>query len=493
VSPARPSGAQPPPLRDCTHDSWHHRGLRVFCIGIVFTAPFFFGATPYWVYGPLLALVATAGLASWLTARRAASSSLPRPPVPAVRLLVAFALLVAFQLVPLPPFLLRLLSPGSYAHHDHLAFLPPNRWLPISVSPGDTLVGLLFIVFYSAFYAAVVREFRDLRRQRALLLVFVTCGCLLTIIALLQAASSHPLRLYGIMQPRYDWAVFGPYVNRNHFSNLLAMATPVALGLLAESFEGLRRAWARRRPHWLALGDPEGVLVIRNAAFVLLLAVGMLSARSRGAIFGFLCSALVLPLVTRHRRTMVALVLLCVAAGLYFVDAAPLVDAMRTRGIRGSRIDLWLDTIRVVPHFPLFGVGFDAFGAAYPPYQRYERSLYIYEVHNEYLQILLDAGLVGLALTAAILFTLVRGALRHARQHPVYAGVFAAIVAFCCHSLVEFNWQIPANSLAFTALAAIGMTGAAQSAAPIRRHERSRHTGALAAAANKLDHHSEPG
>jgi O-antigen ligase len=474
VSFDRERAASPLAERDHAHEGWFHRGLRPLCISIVFCAPFFFGARPYWVYGPLLALVAFAGLASWVIARGRPSSGMPVPPIPGARVLTTFALLVAFQLLPLPPIILRLLSPGSHAHHDHLALTPLTRWLPISVSPGDTFVGLLFIVCYAGFYAAVAREFPDAKRQRRFLLTVVACGCLLTVVALLQAASSHPLRIYGVVRPPYDWAVFGPYVNRNHFANYLAMATPVALGFLADSFDGLRHAWGRRRRHWVALGDPEGLLVIRNAALVLLLTVGLLASRSRGAIFGFLCSALVLPLVTRHRRTMLALVVACLAAALYFVDTAPIVEGMRSRGIRGSRIDLWLDAARVAPHFPAFGVGFDAFGAAYPPYQQYQRSLYIYEAHNEYLQVLLDTGLVGLGLVAMILFTLLRACLRHARQSPLHAGVFAAIIACCFHNIVDFNWQVPANSLTFTVLAAIGVTGAASTSrgTPLRRSKR---------------------
>ncbi len=480
-------------------NGWSHRCLRGSCVAIVFVAPFFFGATPYWVYGPLLALVAACGLVSWIVSRRR-NSPAPPPPAPAVRLLGAFAALVAFQLLPLPPVVLRLLSPGTYAYHERLTFAPLTHWQPISVSPGDTIVGLLFIVCYGGFYAAISREFSDLKRQRGFLLSIAACGGLLTIVALLQAASSHPLRPYGIVRVRFDWAVFGPYVNRNHFANFLAMATPVALGLLADSFEGLRRAWASRRRHWVALGDPEGLLVIRNAALVLLLAVGLLASRSRGAIFGFLCSALVLPLVARHRRTMLVLVLVCVAAALYFVDTAPIVDAMRSRGIRGSRIEMWRDAARVAPHFPAFGVGFDAFGTAYPAYQRYERSLYIYEAHNEYLQVLLDTGLAGLGLVGAILVTLLRAGLRHATQRPLYAGVFAAILACCFHSVVDYNWQIPANSLAFTVLAAIAMTGdpsghrrmsAGRSSARLRRHLRFQVPSNPGIHA--LDHQSHPG
>ena len=59
-------------------------------------------------------------------------------------------------------------------------------------------------------------------------------------------------------QPRWDWAVFGPYVNRNHFAGYLVMAAALALGFALEALARLRAAWARRRHGFLLLGEAEG-------------------------------------------------------------------------------------------------------------------------------------------------------------------------------------------------------------------------------------------
>lgn len=65
--------------------------------------------------------------------------------------------------------------------------------------------------------------------------------------------------------------------------------------------------------------------------------------------------------------------------------------------------------------------------------------------HNEYLQLLVDLGVIGalllLALFATMALTIRRGsAYRH--QPGIRAGVFAALTAFAVHSAFDFLWHI---------------------------------------------------
>ena len=115
------------------------------------------------------------------------------------------------------------------------------------------------------------------------------------------------------------------------------------------------------------------------------------------------------------------------ALGVAWVGLGRFFTALATRGIQHSRIDLWTDMLPMVPRFPLFGAGLDAFSTAYMPYQTVAKvgPDWIGEAHNEYLQVLLDLGVVGAILVAALLVIVFRRALRRAaRQHgrPGAAG-----------------------------------------------------------------------
>jgi len=100
-------------------------------------------------------------------------------------------------------------------------------------------------------------------------------------------------------------------------------------------------------------------------------------------------------------------------------------------------------------------------GAPYTQYQTIERYEWYGEAHNEYLQALLDTGIVGAGLLVMLLARLLRDALRAGSMTPLDAGILGAILACCAHNAVDFNWQIPANAATFAALCGILMRRAA--------------------------------
>ena len=133
------------------------------------------------------------------------------------------------------------------------------------------------------------------------------------------------------------------------------------------------------------------------------------------------------------------------------------VGAFETRGIKGSRLDLWADMLPLFPDFPVFGLGLNAFSTAYPLYQTVWPMEWIGEAHNEYLQVLLDLGLVGVVLVGALLARVFRAALRGAARGGLELGLFGALLALAIHNLVDFNWQIPANAVTWIALGALAL------------------------------------
>jgi O-antigen ligase len=354
--------------------------------------------------------------------------------------------------------LLRGISPGSFALYDQQLLVPPLvDWKPISVSPPDTLRGLAFLGGFSLLATAVLHELGEGRWRRRLLRSIVFTGLALTVVALLQAGSSEPRRLYGIWQPRWDWAVFGPYVNRNHFANYLVMAAALSVGFALESLARLRAAWTTRRRGILLLGEAEGLAFARAAGVVMVIVAGLVASQSRGGVSAFALAMLLLPLAAKHRRSTALAILLLVALGVLWIGTGGVQQAFETRGVRGSRLELWRDMLPMVRHFPVFGVGWNAFATAYPWYQTIWKTEWIGEAHNDYLQALLDGGAIGLALVCALLALVFRGALTRARRSPVDLGVLGALMGLALHGLVDFGGQIPANAATGIALAGLAL------------------------------------
>ena len=213
-APARPA---PPSWR--TRRALAGNGVRVVLIAALVLAPLLYGAFFSWVFGPLHAVAYASGLLLLWRSRRLQAMGGQVPPLPAGRALVAFAALVVFQLVPLPPRLLRLVSPGTFEFHERQMLVPLTSWKPISVSPADTFFGLVYLVGMAFLYLAVSRAFAGPWR-RWLMRTVIYVGMFMTFVALVQKASGAE-KIYGIMGINDSWAAFGPYFSRSHFAGYL--------------------------------------------------------------------------------------------------------------------------------------------------------------------------------------------------------------------------------------------------------------------------------
>jgi O-Antigen ligase len=69
------------------------------------------------------------------------------------------------------------------------------------------------------------------------------------------------------------------------------------------------------------------------------------------------------------------------------------------------------------------------------------------DAHNLYLETLAELGPIGLVLLAAALFLPAIAAIR-ARRHSLVPAAFGAYTAFLVHAVVDWDWEIPAITLA---------------------------------------------
>jgi hypothetical protein len=111
--------------------------------------------------------------------------------------------------------------------------------------------------------------------------------------------------------------------------------------------------------------------------------------------------------------------------------------------------------LRLVAQHPLTGTGPGQANLRWKGHD-HGSQLYTY-VHNEYLQVTAELGLVGLGLLAVVLVAITRLLWRarptgHAPTTTTWAGVVAATAAFAIHSGFDFVWHLPAIVLTVTLL-----------------------------------------
>jgi O-antigen ligase len=116
-----------------------------------------------------------------------------------------------------------------------------------------------------------------------------------------------------------------------------------------------------------------------------------------------------------------------------------------------------LDIIR---DYPLIGTGLGSFGLAFTRYDTRSGFLRVEQAHNDYLQTLSDAGVVGALLGLFFIVTLFRQGLKRTASEDrfrrgVAVGALAGCFAVLVHSFFDFTLHTTSNALLFLVIAAL--------------------------------------
>jgi O-antigen ligase len=313
---------------------------------------------------------------------------------PVLFLLAAAVLLVLLQLVPLPPEFWQALPGRGMLREAADASGQPQPWRPWSIVPGATasaassLIVPVAVLYFTA-------GLKDVERSRlpGLLLCLVVGSVL---VALTQVSG---IGFHNLLVNNMPGQVSGIFANRNHFALFMALG---CLLVPAWAFmEGRPARW--RAP--VALG------------LVLLFSLMILASGSRaGLILGFM--ALVIGLVLAKqgikralggapRWAFPALIAAIVGVIAIFVTISVATDRAVSinrivaidpeQDMRSRAMPTVIEMIRA--YFPA-GSGIGGFDPIFRMHEPLDllKLTYFNHAHNDLLEIVLDAGLPGLAL-----------------------------------------------------------------------------------------------
>jgi O-antigen ligase len=309
--------------------------------------------------------------------------------------------------------------------------------------------------------AESVREEKDRRNFALALIIF---GALYAFFALAQALTSDG-KFFWFYTPRFHGSIYGSYVNHDHYAGLMEMLVPFPLVV---SMGHLQRGGKRALVAFAAI----------------LMASTIFLSGSRGGMLAFLVEIVVFAALTRVRksnsRIAFGLIALCVLvlAFLIFVGQGQVLGRLGDLG-PGIRLNMTKDCLRMFSHRPIMGWGLGTFPTVYPGYRSFYTNLFVNEAHNDYAQLLVETGLLGVGLMLWFLFRLYKCGWPDPRRWEFrWDGAVSLAALLGCtgilfHSLVDFNLQIPANAAFFYVLCGL----AASPLAKIFKPDRSRSPG----------------
>jgi O-antigen ligase len=383
---------------------------------------------------------------------------------------------VFLQALSLPQGWLAILNPGAqelYASAVAVAASDPP-WT-ISVFPEATRIEGMKYASYIGLTCAVLGFVRTRGRLRVLAVTLFAIGVLEALFGIWSASTGFRLYPERWLDGHFD-VVTGTFVNRNHFAAHLAMALAIGIGLLlhalARSIHENEGGWLNRVRALAGFAlSAHGVFLFGSA----IIAAGLFASVSRGGVIAFVSALFViggLVLAFRGANSMegrwLPLVFpLFIIAVVLFGATGVFGRVLQSGADLGGRVAQWRLTLDMVPDYWLFGIGAGAYGSVFPAYRDGSLPFATFDhAHNDYLELLVEQGLIGAGLVGVAMVLAGRRILaallerRNRFMRGVLFGVAVGMGAMLVHALVEFNFRIPANAGWFFVLLGMGLVAA---------------------------------
>jgi O-antigen ligase len=446
--------------------------IVMLCIAIVLSA-LLYGTVHYWSLALFefgaCALILLWAVDAWRSRTlRLSLNSLQWP-------IVGILILGLVQLLPL----------RTYADSGSGGALSRSPVSSLSIDPYSTRLALVQIFALLIYFAAALAFIDSPKRLRLIVRTVMIFGFLLALLGLIQSFTS-PFKIYWVKELPQS-TPFGPFYNRHHFAAYMELALALPLGLI---FSG-------------AIESDKRPLYIFAAV---MMGIALISTGSRGAMIGLVAETVFLVAFAtfgrggedvkrvgeKSRRVSsalmragiaLALVLALFGAAVLFGGEAALsrlVGTVNSDDPTTGRAHFWSVTLQIIRTHPIIGTGLGSFGLAYTQFDTRNGLFRLEQAHNDYLQVMSDAGIIGACLGLFFIIALFRtGFARRETEDPLRRGIATGALAGCfavlIHSFFDFTLHTTANALLFLMLAAFAtLDGRVEEASARRQQHRRR-------------------
>lgn len=327
----------------------------------------------------------------------------------------------------------------------------------LSIDPYWTRIFLVRLVGYIIFFAAALTFIDTEGRFRRALTVIISFGGIIAFVGILQKLAS-PDAIYGVR--KHSGAIpFGPYINSHHFASLMVLLSGPAVA------------------HLLGKGISRQIkLLVAISAAVMAIAVPFTG--SRGGVIAYIAMLSIAVLAWFYRgkenesRSWIPMI--AGGAGLALIVVGSLVylggEASMLRGfgvqssvedISSGRFHFWSVAWQIFLANPILGTGLDSFAMAFTRFDTESGIFRIEQAHNEYLQMLADAGIIGFLIVMSFIVLLVRKALTRLKEESddlvrtTVIGGLAGCVGIFVHSIFDFPLRTAGNAYMFLLVIAV--------------------------------------
>ncbi len=357
------------------------------------------------------------------------------------------------------------------------AYAPEQASLSADVH--GTRLHLLMSVGYLAAFCLVLMQTRSDRSLRRLVETLVLFGLLQAMFAIYLYSARAQYELFHFAVD-HSGRTLGTFSYHNSLANYLVVCLCLGIGLLVSCLDGppgAKMSWRTRLLRVLNVAFSEMVR-LRVMLLVMVVALVLTKSRMGNAAFMLVLLFVAAPVLVSkgHLRFKgAALVLSIIVLDVFFVgklvgfdEVAHRLNKTGIESVDGGSEESVEDrsaparlAIEMVKERPWAGRGAGSFYTTFPQYASSNTRMYYDHAHNDYIQFLVEVGVVGTGLLAvAVISTIFRtiSVIRRpltSSDMGIALGVLMAVLAVLIQASVDFHFQIPANALLVVTVLAI--------------------------------------
>lgn len=368
-------------------------------------------------------------------------------------LLGMWLLFQVFQIIPLP------------------IDLNKNNWQTISIAPNVTLIELIKHTSYITIFILTLLLLNTKQRILILAKTLFISSAIITFYSLIDFYSAGSI---SIIEPFPPWdfyshdTIHGTFSYKNHFASFLLLTIPLGFGLVFINLSTLQKKGGALKTLNFFLSW-NGLISVLTILMSITLVLNSSRAGNAALLVSFMCTMAYIVLIKRKKISWKKFILSTITTLLLFfvIFISGISDNLISRYENDSdngREQLRNTAISILKDHPITGSGAGTFPVIHQQYKSSElnSSIMWQRVHNDYLEMLGNQGIVGFTLLGSSILLLFMKLFRrfNTKNSPLFALQLACIIstlAILIHSIVDFNFQLPVNAVYFYLILAIGI------------------------------------
>jgi O-antigen ligase len=369
----------------------------------------------------------------------------------------AFIILAGLQIIPMPEFLLALVSPKAH----EIQVMADVSTFYFSLDRGQTGVSFLKLLAYFCLFICTLLLVDDEKRIKLLLTSMVAAGTIQAIYGALEILlGAQQSLVFGL---DVNESATGSFVYKNHYANFLMMCLAAGIGLMVASLQKDRMNSPKDWMRSIATAMLSSKALIRISLAIMVIALVMSRSRMGNTAF-FVAMSIVglmaLVLVKQRSKGLTILIMSMFVIDLFVVSTWFGLEKVQQRLAetslkQESRDEVIRDALPMVLDFPITGTGAGSFYSTFPAYKTTAVHAFYDQAHNDFLQMTIEYGFPSVSLLAFLVsfaFYQSATAMRH-RRNSIFKGASftccMVIIGMLLHMTVDFPLQAFANASYF--------------------------------------------